>query len=54
MSSEAAESEYGYENTFLIGKAMALTALDLIEQPNVLDSIKSEFETALSKRQSNN
>ena len=27
---EAAESEYGYENTFLIGKAMALTALDLI------------------------
>jgi len=36
----------------LIGKAMALTALDLIEQPQMLDSIKSEFETALSKRQS--
>lgn len=51
---DAAESEFGYANTFLVAKAMALTALDLIEQPDTLDTIKSEFETALAKRQAEN
>jgi amidohydrolase len=47
---DAAESELGYGNTFLIAKAMALTAIDLIEQPALLDSIKSEFAQSLSER----
>jgi amidohydrolase len=51
---DAAESEYGYANTFLISKAMALTALDLIEQPATLTAIKREFETARAKRQAEN
>lgn len=48
---DAAESEFGYANTFLVGKAMALTALDLIEQPETLSAIKSEFERSLAVRQ---
>jgi amidohydrolase len=51
---DAAESEYGYANTFLIGKAMALTALDLIEHPETLTAIKHEFESARAKRQALN
>ena len=51
---EAAESEYGYANTFLIAKAMALTAIDLIEQPETLAAIEREFETALAARQASN
>jgi hypothetical protein len=48
---DAAESELGYENTFLVAKAMALTALDLIEQPETLEAVKAEFANALAHRQ---
>lgn len=48
---DAAESELGYGNTFLVAKAMALTAIELIEQPELLQSIKLEFEQSLSQRQ---
>lgn len=48
---DAAESELGYANTFLIAKAMALTALDLVEQPETLAAIKREFAAALAVRQ---
>ena len=48
---DASESELGYENTFLVGKAMALTAIDLIEHPETLQAIKSEFASSLSARQ---
>ncbi len=48
---DAAESELGYGNTFLVAKAMALTALDLIEQPDTLDAVKTEFAGSLSRRQ---
>lgn len=48
---DAAESELGYGNTFLVGKAMALTAIDLFERPDVLDAIKSEFATSVAARQ---
>lgn len=48
---DAAESELGYANTFLVGKAMALTALDLIANPDKLAAIKSEFAVSLEKRQ---
>src|SRR5690606_14995094 len=48
---DAAESELGYGNTFLVAKAMALTALDLIEQPETLAAIKAEFAASLAQRQ---
>lgn len=48
---DAAESEYGYANTFLIGKAMALTALDLIGDPEKLAAIKAEFDASLAARE---
>jgi amidohydrolase len=48
---DAAESELGYGNTFLVAKAMALTALDLIEQPEILAAVKAEFAGALAQRQ---
>lgn len=47
---DAAESELGYENTFLVGKAMALTALDLIDDPAKLKAIKTEFEQSVAAR----
>lgn len=47
---DAAESELGYGNTFLIAKAMALTALDLVEQPELLESVKAEFAVSLAQR----
>lgn len=51
---DAAESELGYANTFLIAKAMALTAIDLIENPAALEQIKAEFTEALTARQAPN
>ncbi len=48
---DAAESELGYENAFLVAKAMALTAIDLIDQPETLEAIKAEFETSLRQRE---
>lgn len=47
---DAAESEFGYANTFLVGKAMAMTAIDIVEQPALLASIASEFEESLRSR----
>jgi amidohydrolase len=47
---DAAESELGYVNTFLVAKAMALTAIDLIEQPETLMAVKAEFADALAQR----
>jgi len=47
---DASESELGYGNTFLVGKAMALTAIDLIEQPEMLQAVKGEFATSVSAR----
>ena len=48
---DAAQSELGYGNTFLVAKAMALTALDLVEQPETLEAVKAEFANALAQRQ---
>jgi hypothetical protein len=47
---DAAESELGYGNTFLVAKAMALTALDIIDQPETLAAIKAEFTDSLARR----
>lgn len=48
---EAAVSELGFENTIKVAKAMALTGLDLLLDPEALIEIKQEFDGSLSKRQ---
>lgn len=47
---EAADSDLGYENTLLVGKAMAMTGIDLLEQPELIAAIKHEFETVRTAR----
>lgn len=47
---EASDSEMGYENTLLVGKAMAMTGIDLIEQPDLLSAVKHEFVTTKTAR----
>jgi metal-dependent amidase/aminoacylase/carboxypeptidase family protein len=42
---EASDSELGYENTLLVGKAMAMTGIDLLQQPELVAAIKHEFVT---------
>jgi hypothetical protein len=41
---DAAESEFGYTNTFLIAKAMALTALDVLSDPELRAEARRAFE----------
>jgi amidohydrolase len=40
---EASDSELGYENTLLVGKAMAMTGIDLLQQPELVAAVKHEF-----------
>ena len=47
---EASDSEMGYANTLLVGKAMAMTGIDLLEQPELLAAIKHEFVTTKAAR----
>jgi amidohydrolase len=47
---EASVSELGEENTLKVAKAMALTGVDLITDPVLLASVKSEFSQALQAR----
>lgn len=47
---DASDSEMGYENTLLVGKAMAMTGIDLLEQPELLSAVKHEFLTAKTAR----
>jgi amidohydrolase len=47
---EASDSELGYENTLLVGKAMALTGIDLLEQQELVSAIKHEFVTVKTAR----
>jgi hypothetical protein len=48
---EASDSEMGYANTILVAKAMALTGLDLLLDPDALAGVKAEFTTSLAARQ---
>jgi metal-dependent amidase/aminoacylase/carboxypeptidase family protein len=48
---DASDSELGYNNTLLVAKAMALTALDLIEDPAMLANVRSEWERERAVRQ---
>lgn len=47
---EASDSELGYENTLLVGKAMAMTGIDLLQNPELIDAIKHEFVTTKAVR----
>jgi metal-dependent amidase/aminoacylase/carboxypeptidase family protein len=47
---EASDSELGYENTLLVGKAMAMTGIDLLEQPELISAIKHEFVSVKTAR----
>jgi amidohydrolase len=47
---EAANSELGFANTLLIARALALTGLDLIADPEFLASVKDEFLCAKAAR----
>jgi amidohydrolase len=51
---EAAVSDLGFQNTIKVAKAMALTGLDLLLNPDALTEIKQEFESSLAKRQAAN
>jgi metal-dependent amidase/aminoacylase/carboxypeptidase family protein len=47
---EAADSELGYANTLAVARAMALTGIDLIVEPELLASVKDEFVRAKAMR----
>jgi metal-dependent amidase/aminoacylase/carboxypeptidase family protein len=42
----SAKSPRGHDAAILAAKAMARTALDLIEQPELMAAVRSEFEAA--------
>ena len=48
---EACKSETGLQSIRLGAKLLALTALDLIEQPELLEKIKAEHQEAVRKQQ---
>ena len=48
---EACKSETGLQSIRLGAKALALTALDLIEQPDLLEKIKADHREAVRKQQ---
>ncbi|MFM9106897.1 MAG: M20 family metallopeptidase [Chloroflexota bacterium] len=49
---DAADSELGYANTIKVAKAMALTGIDLLTDPDLLAAARSEFAREKSARQS--
>lgn len=48
---EASVSELGFANTLKVAKAMALTGLDLMVDPNLMEQVREEFREALAIRQ---
>jgi amidohydrolase len=46
----AADSELGYENTLLVAKALAMTGIDLIEDPELLAEVKSSWSAEVARR----
>jgi amidohydrolase len=48
---EASNSEMGYANTLLVAKALALTGVDLIADPEFLAEVKAEFARAKAERE---
>jgi amidohydrolase len=47
---EAANSPLGYANTLAVARAMALTGVDLIAEPDLLTAVKDEFARAKAAR----
>ena len=47
---DAANSALGYANTLTVARAMALTGVDLIADPTLLDTVKAEFARAKTVR----
>jgi metal-dependent amidase/aminoacylase/carboxypeptidase family protein len=47
---EAADSDFGYENTLLVAKALAMTGIDLIEQPDLLTEVKESWRAEVARR----
>jgi amidohydrolase len=47
---DATDSELGYANTLTVARAMALTGVDLIAEPELLAAIQEEFATAKAAR----
>lgn len=46
----AADSPLGYANTLLVAKALALTGIDLLADPELLEEIKREFAASRAAR----
>jgi len=46
----ASDSELGYQNTLLVAKALALTGIDLIENPELLAEAKATWKAEVEKR----
>ncbi len=49
---DAADSELGYANTLAVARAMALTGIDLIADPELLAIVQEEFAVAKAERES--
>jgi amidohydrolase len=47
---DAADSDLGYANTIAVAKALALTGIDVITEPPLLEEIKREFTAAKAAR----
>jgi amidohydrolase len=47
---EAADSDLGYANTLTVARALALTGVDLIAEPQLLAAVKDEFARAKAER----
>jgi amidohydrolase len=47
---EAADSTLGYANTLLVAKALALTGLEVLTEPDLRRAIRDEFERTLAAR----
>ena len=46
----ASDSEMGYQNTLLVAKALAMTGIDLIEQPELLAEVRASWKTEVERR----
>lgn len=47
---EASDSDLGYANTLSVARAMALTGIDLIADPELLAAVSEEFQEAMAAR----
>ena len=46
----ASDSELGYQNTLLVAKALAMTGIDLIENPDLLSEVKATWRAEVDRR----